>query len=628
MVTPSKSVDEIENAPNCIGTTAFASPHAFKNGRNCDDVARAETATRTTQNSRLWSNPEKGGLDKEVLRKTDEALHARVDRGELPGLISLVVRNGELAHLDCYGYSDLERKLPMRPDSIVRLYSMSKNIVSVAVATCMEEGLLALHDPVAKFIPGFAKPLVRRGEEEAVAAERPITLLHLLTHTSGIGYGPMLGEEADGDEEGRYMSLIVRAGLGRTNPADPSAITTLEHWCNEIATIPLIRQPGTDWVYSYSHDVIGRVLEVVCGQPLDVVLQKRIFEPLCMVDTGFEVPTEKWERVAGMYRRHEVEPSCDDAMIVGSDLATEDKQTFNRPVKYILERIDSAELDRHEWLIGNTSPILAGGGSVDAMTGGLVSTAADYSRFLLMLLRRGELDGVQLLQRGTVELLTTNLLPRATGRDDVWALSTTGLGFGIVGSVSVAHEDLDPALRPTEYGWGGMVGTAWTNDPTENFSLLSFSLVAFDLTTEEDLRAGVREAISKFNQQKQQSPPRRNRLDRLSRKASSEKQVEVSADHVTRLFTPVRRRRLPLVSSSRSVEKVQKTIQKAPRAKASPTRTPPRTKLSPRKLRQSLRSKLVQPHTQPLRKPAMCGAAIALAEAVAAAAAAACVLTR
>jgi CubicO group peptidase (beta-lactamase class C family) len=618
MVTPSKSVDETENAPNCSGNYSA-------------DVARTEAVTRTRKNSRLWSNPEKGGLDKDVLQKTDEALHARVDRGELPGLISLVVRNGELAHLDCYGYSDLERKLPMRPDSIVRLYSMSKNIVSVAVATCMEEGLLALEDPVAKFIPAFAKPIVRRGEEEPVAADRPITILHLLTHTSGIGYGPMLGDEADGDDERRYTSLIARAGLGRTNPADPSAITTLEHWCNEIATIPLTRQPGTDWVYSYSHDVIGRVLEVVCGQPLDVVLHKRIFEPLCMVDTGFEVPKEKWDRVAGMYRRHEVEQSCDDATIGGSDLATEETQTLNRPVKYILERIDAAELDRHEWMIGNTSPILAGGGSVDAMTGGLVSTAADYSRFLLMLLRWGELGGVQLLQRSTVELLTTNLLPRVTGRDDVWALSTVGLGFGIVGSVSVAHEDLDPALRPTEYGWGGMVGTAWTNDPTENFSLLSFSLVAFDLTTEEDLRAGVREAISKFNEQKQQSPPRRNRFDRLSRKASTEKQVEASTDHLTRLLTPVRRRRLPLVPSNnsiRSVEKVQKTIQKAPRAKSSPTRTPPRTKLSPRKLRQSLRSRLVQPHTQPLRKPAMCGAAIALAEAVVAAAAAVCVITR
>ncbi|CAK9026157.1 unnamed protein product [Durusdinium trenchii] len=132
------------------------------------------------------------------------------------------------------------------------------------------------------------------------------------------------------------------------------------------------------------------------------------------------------------------------------------------------------------------------------MTGGMVSTAKDYSRFLLMLLQKGELDGTRVLRSETVDLLRSNLLPRATGREDVWTFDSPGVGLGLLGSVSVDHPDLDEALRPGEYGWGGMAGTAWTNDPHEDFMLLSFSLVAFDLSTEEVLRAGVRKSIADF----------------------------------------------------------------------------------------------------------------------------------
>jgi len=471
---------------------------------------------------RACCRPLKAGLDAKVMRETDAALHAKVDAREAPGLISVVFRHGVLAHLDCYGYADLERKIPMRPDSIVRLYSMSKCIVSVAAAMCMEDGLFQLEDDVSKYIPEFASMQVKTEAGELIPAERSIKILHLLTHTSGLGYGPMLGDEPDGEAEERYVSLIERATLARTSPGDPRAVKTLEQWCTEFAKLPLHSQPGTEWLYSYSHDVVGRVIEVTTGQRLDTFLQKRLLGPLGMVDTGFEIPREKWSRTAGMYRRNEVPAAPEvasaktgsDAGEAGEEAAAEEGETV-----YELARIDAAAMETNEWLAGNASPILAGGGSVEKIAGGLVSTAADYSRFCLMLLRKGELDGVRLLKPETVELLLTNQLPSATGKDDVWAFSTAGIGFNLLGSVSVEHPDLDEALRPGEYGWGGMAGTAWTNDPKEDFFLLSFSLTAFDLTTEEVLREGVRKAISVFDKRKERALQARvHRLQRVKQR--------------------------------------------------------------------------------------------------------------
>eukprot|EP00931_Biecheleriopsis_adriatica_P008267 TRINITY_DN109481_c0_g1_i1.p1 TRINITY_DN109481_c0_g1~~TRINITY_DN109481_c0_g1_i1.p1 ORF type:complete len:688 (-),score=160.89 TRINITY_DN109481_c0_g1_i1:32-2047(-) len=469
----------------------------------------------------------KAGIDTKVMRETDAELHKKVDEGEAPGVISVVFRRGALAHFDCYGYADLERKVPLRGDTIVKLYSMTKCIISVAAAMCMEDGLIKLDDPVSKYIPAFANLQVKMDGGDLVPAERPVTVLHLLTHTAGLGYGPMLGDDPDGETEERFVPLIGRAGMARSSPQDPNAVTTLEQWCQELAKIPLQNQPGTEWFYSYSHDVAGRVIEVATGQSLDTFLQMRVLGPLGMSDTGFEISHDKWHRTAGMYRRNEVpspkaaEAEAAAAADAGAQETTDTVQGEEKEPEtvYELNRIDSAKAESNEWLAGNASPILSGGGSVDAMTGGLVSTAADYSRFCLMLLRKGELDGVRLLKPETVELLCANHLPRATGKDDVWAFGTPGVGFSLLGSVSVEHPELDEALRPGEYGWGGMAGTAWTNDPKEDFFLLSFSLTAFDLTTEEVLRAGVRSAISAFDKRKENAL--QSRLAKIARSAKS-----------------------------------------------------------------------------------------------------------
>lgn len=359
-------------------------------------------------------------------------------------------------------------------------------------------------------------------------------------------------------------------------------------------------------------------MEVVAGQRLDAFMQKRIFGPLRMVDTGFEVPLEKWDRLAAMYRRFEVEIKSGEEAKVEEAKAEEAKPEEARPdeakpeeakpdveskgaeeakpepsaegeqaeqeekVVYELKRLDSPGAEKNEWMAGNASPILSGGGSVDAMTGGLVSTAADYARFCCMLLRKGELDGVRVLSPAMVEMLSSNQLPRATGGRDgeCWAFGTAGVGFGLLGSVTVAHPDLDEALRPNEYGWGGMAGTAWTNDPAEDFFLLSFSLVAFDLSTEEELRAGVRAAIARFDQRKEERLKRQERalqerlkreqrrLERLQQQTSKYKAVEGVADQM--MTTPSKNS--PPSASAR----VQKSMQKiqTPPAKKSPQQSP------------------------------------------------------
>jgi len=407
-------------------------------------------------------------VDEGVLDKTLALLRGRVDRGEVPGMINYIFKAGSVLRLDSYGFADLERKIPMRPDTIVPLYSMSKCVISIAVMVLIERRQLSLDAPLKDFIPAFANVVIARKRAKPALCHNPITILHLLTHTSGIGYGPMLNWEADAAEL-PYMPLVRRCKLGRTNPSHPRALSSLALWCDELAKIPLRFQPGTDWLYGYNHDILGRVIEVASGQTLGEFLKEHIFEPLAMPDTQFAVPKDKRARLGGFYFHDEENNS--------------------------LIRIDDGDVVS-PWVEGSTAQILAGGGSVDSEFGGLLSTVLDFSRLCRMLLGNGILDGVRLLTPGSVQLLTTNQLPRATGKLNVWCQSKPGVGFGLMGgSVSVAHPELGSDLCPGEYGWGGMAGSAWTADPAEDFLLISFTLVAFDLSTEEQLRAGLRHAL-------------------------------------------------------------------------------------------------------------------------------------
>jgi CubicO group peptidase (beta-lactamase class C family) len=378
--------------------------------------------------------PEDLGLSGERLARIGPFFEDRYVRtGMLPGVLTAVARRGQVATLACSGQRDAATGAPLTADTIFRIYSMTKPIVSVALMTLYEEGRFQLDDPVARFIPEFADlrvwddgtPLAYR----TTYPERPMEVRDLLTHTSGLTYGFMGRHPVD--------ALYRRAGVeGRAvlAPTEGAPSSDLAEMIAKLADLPLQFSPGARWNYSVSTDVCGRLVEVLSGQPLDRFLAGRIFEPLRMVDTGFLVTSEQAERLAACYA-----------------LTAKDKLAPVDPVATSTYR---------------SAPTFLSGG------GGLVSTASDYVRFALMLLNGGELDGARVLGRRTVEYMTTNHLP--TGGDlasmgqRVFSETTyEGIGFGLGFSVM-----LDPARAAVigsvgEYAWGGAASTMFWVDPRE-----------------------------------------------------------------------------------------------------------------------------------------------------------------
>ena len=378
--------------------------------------------------------PEDLGLATERLGRIGPFFEDRYVRpGLLPGVLTAVARRGQLVHLACSGQREVATRAPLTPDTIFRIYSMTKPIVSVALMTLYEEGRFQLDDPVSRFIPEFADlrvwddgtPLAYRTKH----AERPMEVRDLLTHTSGLTYGFMGRHPVD--------ALYRRHGVeGRAvlAPMEGEPSVDLAEMVAKLAELPLQFSPGTRWNYSVSTDVCGRLVEVLSGQPLDRYLSSRLFEPLAMADTGFMVGEEQAPRLAACY-----------ALTPGERLALADPAATS---SY------------------RTMPTFPSGG------GGLVSTAADYLRFTLMLLNGGELDGVRVLGRKTVEYMTINHLP--TGGDlasmgqRVFSETTyEGIGFGLGFSVM-----LDPARAAVigsvgEFAWGGAASTMFWVDPRE-----------------------------------------------------------------------------------------------------------------------------------------------------------------
>jgi CubicO group peptidase (beta-lactamase class C family) len=375
-------------------------------------------------------SPEQVGLSAARLDRVRQWMRRWVDGGQLPGLTVCVMRKGELAFAETYGKADVERNKPLRPDTIFRFYSMTKPITSVAIMTLYEQGHFQLDDPISKFIPAFANNRVYAGiafgKISSSPAERDITFRDLLTHTSGLTYGFM---------EANPVDALYRAkeGIG-----DFSAIqTSLKELVEKLATYPLIAQPGKAWNYSVSVDVLGYLVEVISGQPFDVYLREKILKPLGMVDTDFYVPGDKHERFAANYQR-----SPEGKLKLIDDPA---KSPYLAPRK-----------------------VPSGGG-------GLVSTAWDYLRFCKFMLNKGELDGVRLLGRKTVELMTTNHLKGDMADMGMPRFSESpyyGIGFGLGFAVM-----LDPAKAhilgtPGEYNWGGAASTAFWCDPAEDLAVV------------------------------------------------------------------------------------------------------------------------------------------------------------
>ena len=367
-------------------------------------------------------SPEQVGVSSERLRRIDKLVRNYVDDKRLAGAVTLLARRGEVFHFKKFGALDIGAGLPMERDAIFRIYSMTKPITSVAVMMLCEDGHFELDDPVAGFIPELSKLEVYTGEDESgihlVEQERPISIRHLLTHTSGLGY-PLL-------QPSPFNEMYEEADLLRPDG-------TLKEMVEKLGRLPLSCQPGTDWKYSIATDVLGYLVEVVSGRPFNQFLQQMIFDPLGMVDTGFHVPVGKIDRLASVYHTSE-----------GNGI----------------EAMDTPEIMEYQ----RVRSFCSGGG-------GLVSTAPDYLRFCQMLLNGGELEGARLLGRNTVELMTVNqlpaeLLPFALTQE--LADYSQGCGFGLGLRIVDDVAEYGVPGSPGMYSWPGAANTSFWIDPQED----------------------------------------------------------------------------------------------------------------------------------------------------------------
>lgn len=371
--------------------------------------------------------PEAVGLSGSRLARIREVMERHVAEKRIPGAMGLVARRGKIAYQEVFGMADVEAGKPMRLDTIHRIYSMTKPVTSVAVMMLYEEGKFQLNDPVAKYLPEFAKMQVGVEEKDpqtgqmvlkTVPAKRPITIRDLLRHTAGLTYG-VFGDTLV-DREYRKARIL-------SNPS-------LADFVTQLSRIPLLYEPGTRWHYSVSVDVLGRLVEVLSGKPFDQFLQERIFNPLQMNDTAFYVPANKRDRFAKLYS-----PTRDGKIQPAPICSTPQE---------CLAKFPNAVPSLHE------PPAMPSGG------GGLVSTAHDYLRFCQMLLNQGQYDGKRLLGRKTVQLMTSDHLGSIPGM-------SPGNGFGLGFAVSKEPGVAGMMGSPGEYNWGGAAGTRFWIDPKE-----------------------------------------------------------------------------------------------------------------------------------------------------------------
>ena len=415
-------------------------------------LATAPVSARDLASAR----PERVGLSPERLQRLTKHMNQAVDDGVMVGGMGLVARRGRVAYQETYGMADREAGVPMSPDALFRIYSMTKPITSVAVMILYEEGHFVLNDPIGRYLPELADLQVAVatadegeyvasaqsrdgseaedngvstdvGEGEPMLTREPVrqpTIRNLLTHTAGFTYG-IFGDTVV-DEQYRQAQVIT-------------GDMTLRDFTAKLGEIPLQYDPGTRWHYSVSVDVQGALVEAVSGMRLGEFLQARIFGPLGMVDTSFVVPEEKWARVAQLYSP-EGTPASD---------AFEAFMTENETTALVVAD------DR--WNEGYRE-----GAKFESGGGGLVSTAADYLRFCQMLLNGGELDGVRVLSPKSVQLMTADHTGHLLD-----GLGGLGYGFGLGFAVAFDPGIIGELSSAGEYNWGGAAGTSFWIDPQE-----------------------------------------------------------------------------------------------------------------------------------------------------------------
>ncbi|HXI47679.1 MAG TPA: serine hydrolase domain-containing protein [Steroidobacteraceae bacterium] len=365
------------------------------------------------------ASAESEGMSTERLAQLRSGMKELVDQGRLAGVVTMVSRHGKVVEFDASGKRDIAANAPMQKDSIFRIYSMSKPITGVAMMILFEEGKWQLNDPVAKYIPEFAKLKVYSTDanNNVVMKDQahPVTMRELMSHSGGFTYGFFSNTAVD--------KLQIEADLLNPN-------NTLDEFIKRVAKLPLNSQPGTEWHYSISVDIQGYIVQKLSGMPFEEFLEKRIFKPLGMVDTAFYVPKEKLNRFAEFY-------------------------SYDKDGK--LQVVGVKDGLNHDFA---AKPALSSGG------GGLVSTATDYMRFCQMLLNGGQLDGTRILSPLTVELMHTNVLAPNV------PILAPGAGFGLDFAIYT-----DPAAAGGYYGkgsywWGGAAGTWFWIDPVNDLIVL------------------------------------------------------------------------------------------------------------------------------------------------------------
>jgi CubicO group peptidase (beta-lactamase class C family) len=418
------------------------------------EASRPQRQREPAGELRVETDPEKVGMSSERLARLDDHFARYVDDGRLAGWLALVSRRGQVAHLSTHGSRDLTTGAAVEIDTLWRMYSMTKPVTSLAAMMLYEEGRFDLRDPIANWLPSFTSPRVYTGGPPKAPTTRPagepIRVWHLLTHTAGLTYGFHHVHPVD--------AMYRHAGYEWGTPADVNLAGAVDQW----ASLPLLFDPGAEWAYSVATDVVGRLVEVISGLPLDRFVTERIFGPLGMTDAGFWVDDTRAGRLATLYGAH--------------------------PVRRTAVAIDgSAALQ---------PPTMLSGG------GGMIATARDYHRFTQMLLGGGTLDGVRVIGPRTLAFMTRNHLPGGAdletfGRRLFAETSYVGVGFGLGFSVSLDPAGAKLIGSPGEFAWGGAASTAFWVDPAEDLTVLFLTQLLPSSThpIRSELKALVYQAI-------------------------------------------------------------------------------------------------------------------------------------
>jgi len=386
----------------------------------------------SAQSELTFVDPEEVGFSSEQLGKIESYFQGRVDRGEIAGIVTLVARDGKIAHLSAVGYQNVEQRVPMETDSLFRIYSMTKPIASTALMMLYQDGLFQLNDPLSKFIPEFADLRVLRDPsgplDETVAMEREPTIQDVLRHTAGFSHG--LGRS-------EYDDLFVGTGIFRPE-------TSLEEMMTALSKVPLMNQPGSSYRYSIGPDIALRLVEIISGMAADDYLEQRVFDPLGMDDTGYVVTSDNAGRLSPIHWMKDGE-----LVAINSENGS--------PFGGVLVE---------DWSVNNyTMNHEYKGGSI-----GLVSTAEDYWRFAQAMLNGGELGSERIIGRKTVEYMAQNHLTPQQHQT-----FSPALGFGLGFATIEIPSGVSYTTSEGNFYWAGAAATNFWIDPTENIVVVSMT---------------------------------------------------------------------------------------------------------------------------------------------------------